>query len=502
MTPQSSFRRKIGYLVAIILLLGLLAELGRPGGILSEQRGKHKLSQSQLGQIDPTSETIKLATLGMRGIAANILWEKANRYKMKKDWTNLSATLEQITKLQPNFIAVWRFQAWNLSYNVSVEFDDFRDRYRWVIRGINFLKKGIQYNEREPRLLWDVGWFISQKIGRSDERKQFRRLFREDDAFHGGRPLALRDNWLVGKQWFLRAEALADEPGVTMKGMSPLIYRSDAPMCQMAYADALEDDGTFGEVARAAWRKGAREWYRYGERELVTSYGIPVRLNDLDDEKGVNLQKEIADLRQRLQELQPGLYEEIYERKLAQLTEEQRRALAIDPRERTAAEEQWADQARELLIITPKEIVAQVDPSKRQEGRRLEKQIAEKEQKAKIIRRYRHVVNFEYWRRRAEVEQEDETLAARKLVYQAEQNRLLDLEKAREDYLAALQAWRSVLDKHPDLVTDRTFGLDLLEMVDAYRWTLGKLDDDEALQQTYGKDFILRDVIELHEESP
>ena len=55
-------------------------------------------------------------------MAANILWEKANDYQMKKDWANRAATLNQITKVQPNFINVWLNQAWNVSYNISVQF--------------------------------------------------------------------------------------------------------------------------------------------------------------------------------------------------------------------------------------------------------------------------------------------------------------------------------------------------------------------------------------------
>ena len=129
------------------------------------------LSQTQLGQIDPTSETIKLATFGLRGVAALVLWEKANDYKMKEDWANFAATLNQIIKVQPHFISVWIHQAWNMSYNVSVEFDDYRERYRWVIKGINYLKQGIKYNKNEPRLVWETGWTISQKIGRADEHK-------------------------------------------------------------------------------------------------------------------------------------------------------------------------------------------------------------------------------------------------------------------------------------------------------------------------------------------
>ena len=157
--------------------------------MLAQLRNEYDLSQAQLGEIDPGSVTIKLATLGLRGVAANILWEKATDYKMKKDWTNFGATLNQITKVQPNFINVWINQSWNLSYNVSVEFDDYRERYRWVIKGFDFLKDGIKYNDRQPGLPWEMGRMISQKIGKADEVKQYRRLFKEDDDFNAGVPV-------------------------------------------------------------------------------------------------------------------------------------------------------------------------------------------------------------------------------------------------------------------------------------------------------------------------
>jgi hypothetical protein len=186
---------------------------------------------------------MKLATFGMRGVAANILWEKANRYKMKKDWTNLSATLNVLTELEPHFISVWKFQSWNLAYNVSTEFDDYRDRYRWVIAGIEFLIRGIGYNANEPRLYDDVGWYISHKIGKADEALQFRRLFKADDEFHARHHTPspeLRDNWLVGKQWYRRAEDLVAK-GADLRGKSEVLFYSSRPMCQFYYAEALED---------------------------------------------------------------------------------------------------------------------------------------------------------------------------------------------------------------------------------------------------------------------
>ena len=148
----------------------------------------------------------------MRGVAANILWEKATDYKMRKDWTNFGATLNQITKVQPNFINVWTNQAWNLSYNISVEFDDYRERYRWVIKGFEFLDEGIKYNKDQPRLQWEMGRMVSQKIGKADEVKQYRRLLADDTDYRDSLPLDMRDacldyrgrpdNWLVGKGWY------------------------------------------------------------------------------------------------------------------------------------------------------------------------------------------------------------------------------------------------------------------------------------------------------------
>ena len=110
---------------------------------------------------------MRFATLGLKNIAVTLLWDRANHYKKVEDWANLSATLEQMTKLQPNFYSVWDFQAHNLSYNISVEFDDYRDRYAWVMKGIEFLRQGISYNTREPRLLGRMGWFIGQKISQA-----------------------------------------------------------------------------------------------------------------------------------------------------------------------------------------------------------------------------------------------------------------------------------------------------------------------------------------------
>jgi hypothetical protein len=522
MSPRErSFWWKIAYLVAIVVLLIPLFWLGHPatsdsdkasGGVLAQLRAdpEYGLSQRHLGQIDATSETVKLATLGLRGVAANLLWGKAHLYKMKKDWTNLEATVQQITKLQPNFISVWIFQGWNLSYNVSAEFDGYRDRYHYVIKGIDFLEGGIEYNDREPRLPWEVGWMVSQKIGRADESKQFRRLFKSDDEFHENLPYDIqdptRDNWRVGKNWFKRATDLVDSKGMPMKGRGPLIYRSSGPMCQMNYADALENEGRFGGVAQQAWREAAREWQQYGSIDIPTAHQtadgrtVVIELNDLD--RGTNYQAQTEKLDRDLRLLEPGLREKIKKEKEAELSDEQRRVLAIPARQRTGKQQALAAKAEEHLQVTHEDVARRItDPEKRVRAVQLWRDLRNAEAMATVIRRYREIVNFDYWRLRADVEQTDEVLAAHELIYQGDQEKEEGrLDPAKENYDKGLAAWRAVLDKFPKAVTDETFGEDLMEVIGRYRKLLDLRDEKKQRDATYGKDFILHDIVALHEQ--
>jgi hypothetical protein len=149
MNPKSTLYRKGVYLALLAVVALPLAWLGMPstrddaGGKLAELRTEHKLGQADLGAIDPASEAMRLATLGGRGFVVTMLWNKANEEKKTEDWTSFQATLEQLARLQPYFVKVWQYQAWNLSYNVSVEVDNVRDRFFYVKQGINYLKEGI-----------------------------------------------------------------------------------------------------------------------------------------------------------------------------------------------------------------------------------------------------------------------------------------------------------------------------------------------------------------------
>ncbi len=493
-----SLIRKVVYFVIIAALLVPLAMISRPatnkspGGMLAQLRQQHQLAQANLGEIDPASETIRLASLGMTGIAANILWEKANHYKLVEDWTSFKTTLDQITRVQPNFAAVWRFQAWNLSYNVSAEFDDYKDRYYWVKQGIEYIQRGTLFNRDHPKLLWDVGWFICQKIGRADERKQFRRLFKNDEDFHGARARTEDfDNWLVGKEWFLRAqEAVAR--GSSLRGMSPLIFYADAPMSQINYSANLNEDGRFGEFAKAAWAQSAEEWLAYGNMNTPTSYGFDIRLNEREA-----LEEQAQELRDKLEALAPGLRQRLIDQKRATLTAAQREALDLPVSERVGDQHIRASEAREITEVTHREVAGHIEGEDGIQALRIANQLEDIEESARVTQRYRDIVNFDYWRARCLMERTDDALLARELVHEGAEKRASgDPNGAKESYAEGLKYWKKVLDEFPSMLDDRTTGEDLSKVIEQYREIL------DQVEEPFPEDFPLQNVIDRYPPKP
>lgn len=510
MNERSRLVRKVLYLLGIAILLvpiGMLASPGivdaegrlTRGGKLAHIRHDAKIGQANLGEIDPAGETMKLATLGLKGVAVNLLWHKAREAQKTENWTALSAACEQIRKLVPNYVTVWQFQAWNLSYNVSVEFDDYHDRYRWVIRGINFLREGIRYHANNPPLLWDLGWTIAQKIGRADEHVQYRRLFREDDKFHGSRPLKDRDNWLVGQEWFREAEHVVDDLGVPISGLNPnldigqkrgkgpLIFFSDAPKCQINYAEAMEEEGTFGEVAQRAWEKAGRMWNDYGNRDLRTTYNRDVRLNDKEKFEDLGKQS-LAQLEAMLPE---GEREKIRNEKIARLSERERNALNTPAEKRNAEQASLMYDVESKIKVTPNDLSDRTAEKDRSQALKLAAAAIESEETAGIIDRQRDIVNFKYWKQRCDVEQSDDALAARQAIYQAKQDfdaaRIVESAKLFEE---GFNRWAKVFDKYPEFLNETSVKDDLVDDIGVYERNL------KQLERKLPADFPLRHVLE------
>lgn len=492
MTRNRSFQRKVIYGSAIALLLFPLYFLGQPasvkggGGKLAEMRDQYKLSQGNLGDVDPASETMKLVTLGMRPFATVYLWEKANTYKKKNDWDNLAATLNQITKLDPNIVSVWEFQAHNLSYNVSVEFDDYRYRYLWVKRGIDFLIQGTHYNRNEPRLLWNVGWFVGHKMGRSDEKLQFRRLFRRDEDFHrdlqdmgeisvespdaqgpDGRP----DSWLVSRLWYEEAEKAVNQ-GKPLRGKSPLMFYADGPMARINYSMAIEDEGILDEKAQIAWEKAGDDWRRYGDRSVPHTAGHLVRINDLP-----KLIARRDDMQEELDELVPGARKAIVAEKRAKLADELKVALDTPITRRSPEQHMQVQMAEANMGVSPLEIADRAPEDVKSKARALAERLYEFELvDVQHTNMYRSQVNYDYWESRCAMEGTAEAVAARRHLFEAEKfMEAADLEAAKKSYEASWDLWAELFARHPRILDDITVS-DIKEPLNRYADVLKQLD--------------------------
>jgi len=333
-----------------------------------------------------------------------------------------------------------------------------------------------------------MGWFIGQKIGRADEKKQYRRLFKADDDFHErdrpGRTLPERDNWLVAREKYLAAQQLADS-GAPLK-TTPLIFHSEPMMTAINHARALQEDGVFGETARDAWQLAGDEMRRFSVREIPTSWEVPIRLGMREAE--VARAAKIAD---ELEALLPGGFKALGEKKRAALTAEQRKALDTPAIDRTEAQQQAASEAEAALEVTWPMVAREAPADVRDKARELARQYVEAAETAEMIARYRDIVNFDFWRASCDVEVTEPALRAREAAWRAEREfenaRLLPAKQAFEE---AFTAWREVLDASPVLKADDLTGDDLVELVDRYRKVLEQLDEK------FPQPFILQDVLD------
>lgn len=516
---NASFYRKVVYGCLIVLLWFPLSFIGEPpavndqgertGGKLTRLRDEYDLSQANLGEIDPTSESMKLATLGLRGVAINVLWTMANEYKKTEDFDNFAATVNQITMLAPNFISVWEFQAHNETYNVSVEYDAYRMRYAWVKKGIDLLIRGTEYNRKDTRLVNYLSWFFGQKIGRADESKQFRELFREDHDYHAKLTETLHmpmddrevvgpnrkdpDNWLVGRKVQLRAVNLVETVGVPIRGKSPVLFYADAPMLRINYSKAIEGEGWLGDVAGEAWRLSGQDWKDYGERPVPTSWGHDIRLGEFERYK-----QRTQDALHKLDELAGGLREQIFNERMALLRTDEREALNTPENKRTEQQMMLAMEAEPRVRPSAEDVANRVPADKRREAKRLAREATESELYASRIERYRDIVNFAYWRDRCELEQQTETLAGRQAIADADkalsegiiEETATGKPGAKELYEMAWKEWAKVYEKYPHMTND-TEADDLVEAIDRYRSVLMQLE-----YRGLPADFPLRGLLE------
>ncbi len=114
----------------------------------------------------PAAEMIVAGLGGFRGLAAEVVWFRADRLQDEGRYAELAQLSTWLTFLEPHTPEVWAYAAWNLAYNISVSMPTPADRWRWVEAGIRLLRDdGLRLNPRGPVLHRELAWMFLHKLG-------------------------------------------------------------------------------------------------------------------------------------------------------------------------------------------------------------------------------------------------------------------------------------------------------------------------------------------------
>lgn len=182
-------QRKLIYLFAIVLLLG--GAYAHKFLVIDEQAKKYDISETNLGKVDLGGSISRFVLSSFRGPLVCGLWWEVEELQQRHDFKQLELLVTALTKLQPHYKGPWKYQGWNLAYNVSVEFERAEDKYFYISKGIRWLAYGEEinrlrlYDESRPDKVRVVGdpemrsqfaQDISNKMYYSDENLLFRPL--------------------------------------------------------------------------------------------------------------------------------------------------------------------------------------------------------------------------------------------------------------------------------------------------------------------------------------
>ncbi|MBM3835139.1 MAG: hypothetical protein FJ403_18070 [Verrucomicrobia bacterium] len=149
------------------LAVVLLCVAGLTQQHLNRQRETMGLTRMDpLENAPPVLAFTTVALGGFRGLIANALWVRLGDLQEQDKYFEMVQLADWITKLQPHFATIWVHLAWNMSYNISIKFNDPADRWPWVRRGIELLRDdGLRYNPNEPLIYRELAWHFQHKLG-------------------------------------------------------------------------------------------------------------------------------------------------------------------------------------------------------------------------------------------------------------------------------------------------------------------------------------------------
>lgn len=445
-----SHQRKIAYLLSMVAAFTLLLLVSKY--LIEPAAASHNLAQKSLGKVNPISGTAQLVFMGFRGVAVTFLWAQANDLQKKERYFEIRPVVESITLLQPNFVRPWYFQAWNMAYNIAAEWEAVKDKYYWIRQGIDYLKEASENNRNVTDLEWYVGWYYFNRFGMSDDKIYLRDMLRKEEDETFASPAAQlprdmdldavtneRDNFQLAYVWFSRANDTIVRTKKRPRQMGITPFMSDAPKSKMAYAEFRATDGLFGPGTLDAWRRAHDKWVEFGRMGEPGREAFIHKLEYTAEEwDGQRICDFDATYDKELDAggVPKGLIDELSRRGRTIS------AAAVNKVEEAGIEWRINDGDQSFAI--------------RREGKKFAAYSGGLTRELKFwAQHYGNIVNYPYWKQRANVEATKEMQQAREGFYLARQaSQQADYEKAVEEFEKAFPIWRDLVKKDDVLRTD------------------------------------------------
>ena len=152
-------------LLSRLWIFPLLIALGAGAWWLQRPKAPAQAEQS-VPAPSPMAELVVAGLGGFRGIAAEVIWFRADRLWDEGRYGELAQLASWLTFLEPHTPEIWDYASWNLAYNVSVVMPTPADRWRWVKAGLCLLLyDGLRLNPSDPLLYKSLSDMFRIKLG-------------------------------------------------------------------------------------------------------------------------------------------------------------------------------------------------------------------------------------------------------------------------------------------------------------------------------------------------
>ncbi|MFH0965187.1 MAG: hypothetical protein V2A58_14400 [Planctomycetota bacterium] len=143
---------------------------------------------------------------GFRAPVVDYYWMKMIKLENDREYYDIPRVADLITKLQPNFPEVWVFNAWNLAYNIAVEWKAREDRWYYIRQGIETMKRGLQKDPQSVELEYYLGWLYFHKVSSDTGDPEYYWMMEQVKKEEGEEAL------LLAAKYFERAKDLGSHP--------------------------------------------------------------------------------------------------------------------------------------------------------------------------------------------------------------------------------------------------------------------------------------------------